>query len=95
MLVLQVKGKCGLRQLNGEDSITRPSRSLPDVHPMPELSVLTVSNYCWLPTGKKRLSRDTLRDATQQEVYQLRRENEELKQLVAELSLETLHLKSD
>ena len=43
--------------------------------------------------GKERLARDTLRDATQQEVYKLNRENVELKQLVAELSLEGYRLK--
>ena len=34
-----------------------------------------------------------MRDATQQEVLQLRRENGELKQLVADLSLEVYRLK--
>ena len=41
-----------------------------------------------MEAGKERLARDTVRDATQQEVQALRRENVELKQLVAELSLE-------
>ena len=39
------------------------------------------------------LTRDMVRDATQQEVQALRRENVELKQLVAELSLEGHRLK--
>ena len=43
--------------------------------------------------GKERLTRDMVRDATQQEVQGLRRENVELKQLVAELSLEGYRLK--
>ena len=43
--------------------------------------------------GEERLTRDAVRDATQQEVHQLRRENVELKQLVAELSLEGYRLK--
>ena len=34
-----------------------------------------------------------MRDATQREVQQLRRENEELKQLVGDLSLEVYRLK--
>ena len=55
------------------------------------------SYYSWtkesMEAGKERLSRDTVRDATQQEVQQLRRENGELKQLVAELSLEVYRLK--
>ena len=42
--------------------------------------------------GKKRLAGDTLRDATQQEVQALRRENGELKQVVGELSLEAHRL---
>ena len=55
------------------------------------------SYYAWtkefMEAGKERLARDTLRDATQQEVHQLKRENVELKQLVAELSLEGHRLK--
>ena len=55
------------------------------------------SYYAWtkefMEAGKERLARDTLRDATQQEVHQLKRENVELKQLVGELSLEGYRLK--
>ena len=55
------------------------------------------SYYAWtkefMEAGNERLARDTLRDATQQEVHQLKRENVELKQLVAELSLEGYRLK--
>ena len=36
--------------------------------------------------GKTRLARDTVRDATRDEVDSIRRENERLKQLVADLS---------
>ena len=46
-----------------------------------------------MEAGKERLTRDAVRDATQQEVHQLKRENVELKQLVAELSLEVYSLK--
>jgi len=52
-----------------------------------------VSNlyYRWskdfLEAGKKRLAGDTAREATSSEVTDLRSENEQLKQLVAELSL--------
>ena len=57
------------------------------------------SYYAWtkefMEAGKERLARDTLRDATQQEVHQLKRENVELKQLVAELSLEGYRLKKN
>ena len=47
-----------------------------------------------MEAGNDRLARDTLRDATQQEVHQRKRENVELKQLVAELSLEGYRLKT-
>ncbi len=47
--------------------------------------------YRWskdfLEAGKKRLAGDTSREATSSEVTDLRSENDELKQLVAELSL--------
>ena len=52
-----------------------------------------VSNlyYRWskefLEAGKKRLAGDTVREATSSEVGDLKSENEQLKQLVAELSL--------
>jgi transposase len=53
--------------------------------------------YSWLKdfmeAGKLRLQADTVRDATRAEVDGFRRENEQLKQLVAELSLEVLVLK--
>ena len=55
------------------------------------------SYYAWtkefMEAGRERLTRDMIRDATQQEVQALRRENVELKQLVAELSLEGHRLK--
>ena len=53
--------------------------------------------YAWLKdfkeAGKERLTRDTVRDATKAEVEGLRRENERLKQLVAELYLKVHLLK--
>jgi transposase len=53
--------------------------------------------YAWLKdfmeAGKERLTRDTVRDATRAEVQELKRENERLKQLVAELSLQVHVLK--
>ena len=55
------------------------------------------SYYSWtkefVEAGRERLSRDTVRDATRQEIQDLKRENGELKQLVAELSLEVYRLK--
>jgi len=58
-----------------------------------------VSNlyYRWskdfLEAGKKRLQGDTAREATSSEVGDLRSENDQLKQLVAELSLNNRLLK--
>ena len=53
--------------------------------------------YAWLKdfmeAGKTRLRADSVRDATQAEVEGLRRDNERLKQLVAELSLDVMVLK--
>ncbi len=53
--------------------------------------------YAWtkdfLEAGKDRLTRDTARDATRQEIDDLKRENSELKHLVADLSLESYRLK--
>ena len=55
------------------------------------------SYYSWtkefMEAGKERLTRDSVRDATQQEIGQLKRENGELKELVADLSLEAYRLK--
>lgn len=53
--------------------------------------------YRWskefLEAGKKRLAGDTTREATAPEVNSMKTENEALKQLVAELSLENRLLK--
>ena len=55
------------------------------------------SYYSWtkefMEAGRERLTRDSVRDATRQEIQALKRENGELKQLVAELSLEVYRLK--
>ena len=55
------------------------------------------SYYSWtkefMEAGKERLTRDSVRDATRQEIHQLKRENGELKHLVGELSLEAHRLK--
>ena len=55
------------------------------------------SYYSWpkefMEAGKERLARDSVRDATRQEIHALKRENGELKQLVADLSLEAYRLK--
>ena len=53
--------------------------------------------YAWLrdfmEAGKERLARDTVRDASRAEVDGVKRENERLKQLVADLSLKVHILK--
>jgi transposase len=53
--------------------------------------------YAWtkefMEAGKERLTRDTIRDATRQEIDSLKRENHDLKELVADLSLEVHRLK--
>ena len=53
--------------------------------------------YKWsktfLQAGKRRLKGDTMREANSNEVSELREENEQLKQLVAELSLKNRVLK--
>ena len=53
--------------------------------------------YSWtkefMEAGKERLSRNTVRDATRVEVEQLKRDIRELKEIVAELLLETHRLK--
>ena len=55
------------------------------------------SYYAWtkdfMEAGKERLARDSVRDATRQEIEQLRREHGELKDLVGELSLELHRIK--
>ena len=55
------------------------------------------SFYSWtkefMEAGKERLSRDTVRDATRQEIGTLKRDNADLKQMVAELSLDLHRLK--
>ena len=53
--------------------------------------------YAWtkdfMEAGKERLTRDATRDATRQEIEQIKRENTDLKHLVADLSLEVYRLK--
>ena len=77
-----------LEGLRGEDSIAEPCRREgipPNVY------------YRWskdfLEAGKKRLSGDTAREATSDEVKGLRREATALKEVVADLTLENRLLK--
>ena len=48
----------------------------------------------FMEAGKERLTRDSVRDSTRDEVHLLKRENGELKHLVADLSLEVYRLKN-
>jgi transposase len=77
-----------LEGLRGEESIAELCRRegiSPNVY------------YSWskafLEAGKGRLSGDTKREATSSEVVDLRKENNQLKQLVAELALHNRRLK--
>ena len=53
--------------------------------------------YAWtkdfMEAGKERLTRDTVRNATRQEIEQLQRESHDLKLLVADLALQVERLK--
>ena len=55
------------------------------------------SYYSWtkefMEAGRERLARESVRNATRLEIQARRRENDELKQLVADLSLEVYRLK--
>ena len=77
-----------LEGLKGEDSIAAICR---------REGIAPSLYYKWskmfLQAGKRRLNGDTLREANSDEVGELRKENEELKQLVAELSLKNRVLK--
>jgi len=74
--------------LKGEDSIAAICR---------REGIAPSVSYKWskafLQAGKRRLKGDTIREADSDEVSELRRENEQLKQLVAELSLKNRVLK--
>ena len=75
--------------LKGEDSIAEICR---------RESIAPAVYYKWskafLEAGKRRLNGDTKREATSDDVTELRQENEQLKHIVAELSLENRVLKT-
>ncbi len=52
-------------------------------------------NKDFMEAGKRRLSGDTMREATTSEVQELKGENRSLKELVAELSLKNRDLKKN
>ena len=77
-----------LEGLKGEDSIAAICR---------REGIAPSLYYKWsktfLEAGKQRLKGDTIREANSDEVTEIRKENEQLKQLVAELSLKNRVLK--
>ena len=77
-----------LEGLKGEDSIAAICR---------REGIAPSLYYKWsksfLEAGKQRLKGDTIREANSDEVSDIRKENEQLKQLVAELSLKNRVLK--
>jgi transposase len=77
-----------LEGLKGEESIAEICR---------RQGIAPSMYYKWskgfLEAGKRQLNGDTKREATSDEVTQLRQENEQLKELVAELSLSNRILK--
>ena len=77
-----------LEGLRGEDSIAELCR---------REGISESLYYAWskefLEAGKKRLTGDTKREATSDEVKGLKRENDQLKQVVAELVLKNRLLK--
>jgi len=77
-----------LEGLKGEESISEICRR-EGINP----NLYYRWSKAFLEAGKKRLKGDTAREATSVEVTGLRQENEQLKQLVAELSLKHRVLK--
>ncbi len=77
-----------LEGLKGEESIATICR---------KEGIAPTLYYKWskafLEAGKRRLQGDTVREASSNEVTELRKENEQLKQLVAEVSLKNRVLK--
>jgi transposase len=77
-----------LEGLRGEDSIANICRK-EGIAP----SIYYKWSKAFLEAGKRQLNGDTIREASSSEVSDLRNENEQLKQLVAELSLKNRVLK--
>jgi len=77
-----------LEGLRGEQSITDLSRR-EGIHP----GIYYKWSKAFLEAGKQRLSGDTIREAGSEEVGELRKQNDELKQAVAEIILANRKLK--
>ena len=77
-----------LEGLRGEQSITDLSRR-EGIHP----GIYYKWSKTFLEAGKQRLNGDTVREAGSEEVSELRKENEDLKQALAEIVLKNRKLK--
>jgi transposase len=77
-----------LEGLRGEDSIAEICRR-EGIHQ----NLYYNWSKAFLDAGKRRLNGDTKREANSSQVFKKNKENDELKQLVAELSLENRMLK--
>jgi transposase len=77
-----------LEGLKGEDSIANICRK-EGIAP----SVYYKWSKSFLEAGRRKLNGDTMREATSDEVSELRKENEQLKQVVAEITLQNRVLK--
>ena len=77
-----------LEGLKGEDSVAEICR---------KYGITPNTYYSWsksfLEAGKRRLNGDTEREATTDDVSDIKKENDSLKQLVAEISMENRVLK--
>jgi len=99
-LIRQVK-RLGRRRISAEDKIRIVMQGLRGEESVSDLcrreNINKNAYYQWLKAfleaGKKRLQGDQVRDATSGDVRDLRRSNEDLKLLVAELTLENRRLK--
>ena len=87
-LTAEEKIRIVLEGLKGEDSIAEICR---------REGIAPSMYYKWskgfLEAGKRQLNGDTKREATSDDVTELRQENEQLKQLVAEITLQNRVLK--
>jgi len=72
----------------GENSVTEICRK----HGLSQATFYKWTKEC-MEAGKKRLAGDTVREASSDEVSDLRSENRDLKELVANLLLQNNHLK--
>jgi transposase len=99
-VVRQIR-KATRKQFGAEEKIQIVLEGLRGAVPISELcrreGIAPSLYYRWskafLEAGKNGLTRDTLRDATSDEVRELKQENEDLKRALAEATLDTLRFK--